>query len=198
MPSRFAGCTTVADLGCGLGAESLAFLRAGLGVRAVELDPLTAQFAGHNLRVAATRSSETPALLRATTCSQATRPCSAAATLTAYSSTQPDAPLATATPGLDRRPTTRPHSISPLAAASSVRAGGVKLGPGLDRELIPEDAEAQWVSVDGQLVEMGLWFGDAARPRFAALQQSFARRGRRGTQPSQVHELLARSGLPRR
>jgi hypothetical protein len=41
---------------------------------------------------------------------------------------------------------------------------GVKLGPGFDRELIPRDAEAQWVSVDGQLVENGLWFGALARP----------------------------------
>jgi len=40
---------------------------------------------------------------------------------------------------------------------------GVKLGPGHDRDLIPADAEAQWVSVDGQLVEMGLWFGALAR-----------------------------------
>jgi hypothetical protein len=48
---------------------------------------------------------------------------------------------------------------------------GVKLGPGLDRDLIPTDAEAQWISVDGQLVEMGLWFGALARPgiRRAAL-----------------------------
>jgi hypothetical protein len=41
---------------------------------------------------------------------------------------------------------------------------GVKLGPGHDRDQIPETAEAQWVSVDGKLVEMGLWFGALARP----------------------------------
>ena len=40
---------------------------------------------------------------------------------------------------------------------------GVKLGPGHDRDQIPADAEAQWVSVDGKLVEMGLWFGALAR-----------------------------------
>src|SRR5690606_5706039 len=41
---------------------------------------------------------------------------------------------------------------------------GVKLGPGIDRELIPDAAEAQWVSVDGSVVELGLWFGALARP----------------------------------
>ena len=47
----------------------------------------------------------------------------------------------------------------------------MKLGPGFDRDLIPSTAEAQWVSVDGQVVEMGLWFGALARPgiRRAAL-----------------------------
>ncbi len=41
---------------------------------------------------------------------------------------------------------------------------GVKLGPGFDRELLPENAEAQWVSIDGQVVETGIWFGPLARP----------------------------------
>lgn len=40
---------------------------------------------------------------------------------------------------------------------------GVKLGPGFDRSLIPDTAEAQWISVDGQVVENGLWFGSLAR-----------------------------------
>ena len=41
---------------------------------------------------------------------------------------------------------------------------GIKLGPGFDRELIPADAEAQWISVDRDVVELGLWFGLLARP----------------------------------
>src|SRR5690606_39254273 len=40
---------------------------------------------------------------------------------------------------------------------------GIKLGPGIDRDLIPANAEAQWVSVDGDVVEMALWFGSLAR-----------------------------------
>ena len=55
---------------------------------------------------------------------------------------------------------------------------GVKLGPGFDRSLIPADAEAQWVSVDGQLVEMGLWFGALARP---GIRRSALLLGKAGT-----------------
>jgi hypothetical protein len=40
---------------------------------------------------------------------------------------------------------------------------GVKLGPGIDRDLIPPTAEAQWVSVDHDVVEVSVWFGALAR-----------------------------------
>ena len=42
-------------------------------------------------------------------------------------------------------------------------ATGIKLGPGIDRGLIPETSEAQWISVDHEVVELGLWFGAVAR-----------------------------------
>jgi hypothetical protein len=60
---------------------------------------------------------------------------------------------------------------------------GMKLGPGHDRDLIPVDAEAQWVSVDGQLVEMGLWFG--------ALARTGIRRSALLLTPDGTHELTA-------
>jgi hypothetical protein len=48
---------------------------------------------------------------------------------------------------------------------------GIKLGPGNDRALIPDDVEAQWISVDREVVELVLWSGQLARPgiRRAAL-----------------------------
>ena len=51
------------------------------------------------------------------------------------------------------------------------RPVGVKLGPGLDRDRIPDDVEAQWVSADGSTVELVLWTRELARPgvRRAAL-----------------------------
>jgi hypothetical protein len=41
---------------------------------------------------------------------------------------------------------------------------GIKLGPGIDRSLLPDDGEAQWVSVDGEVVELAVWSGVLARP----------------------------------
>ncbi|BDZ55553.1 hypothetical protein GCM10025870_26260 [Agromyces marinus] len=40
---------------------------------------------------------------------------------------------------------------------------GVKLGPGTDRDVVPADAEAQWISVDGDVVELVVWTGALAR-----------------------------------
>jgi hypothetical protein len=40
---------------------------------------------------------------------------------------------------------------------------GIKLGPAHDREAIPADVEAQWVSADGDVVELVLWSGPLAR-----------------------------------
>lgn len=165
-----AGCASVADLGSGLGAESLAFQRAGLRVRAIEIDPLTARFARHNLAV---QSAE----LRRTSTDEAP----------SYDVLEGDAtgnidgkPATGGAEGVfldparrtaGHRDTKRVHSSADYSpsldfafdAARTAKAGGVKLGPGFDRDLIPADAEAQWVSVDGALVEMGLWFGAAAR-----------------------------------
>ena len=56
----------------------------------------------------------------------------------------------------------------------------VKVAPGIDHALIPAGAEAEWVSVDGDLVEAALWCGDLAagdpprhgdRPRPRAVHQ---------------------------
>ncbi len=46
---RDAGATQVVDLGCGIGADALAFAAAGLDVVAVEFDPATAVLAAANL-----------------------------------------------------------------------------------------------------------------------------------------------------
>ena len=59
---------------------------------------------------------------------------------------------------------TRPSlSVVEELAATGVPVG-VKLGPGLPHEAVPAGAEAEWVSVDGDVVEAALWFNAAARP----------------------------------
>lgn len=189
-----AGCGSVSDLGSGLGAESLAFLRAGMQVHAVEIDPLTATFARHNLAVQST-ALDTSALARSAA------PAAAAAEFdvqlgdaTTLALPHTDGvfldPARRSAGHRDTKRLASPSDYSPtlefaFEAARGARAGGVKLGPGLDRSLIPEDAEAQWVSVDGSLVEMSLWFGEAARPkvrRVATVMQS---------QDGSLHELTA-------
>jgi hypothetical protein len=57
--------------------------------------------------------------------------------------------------------------VPPLDGVLSLRdqfpALGLKLGPGAPHEAIPADAEAEWVSVDGDVVELGVWCGPLAR-----------------------------------
>ena len=156
---RDAGCSAVADLGCGLGAESLALLRAGLTVLPVELDPLTAAFATHNLAVQANALGVSPPSVRIGDAQELGRAEADAAFLD---------PARRTAGHNDTRRIASPDDYSPslhfaFGLADEVPTG-VKLGPGLDRDLIPATAEAQWVSVDGQLVETALWFGRLARP----------------------------------
>jgi len=148
-----AGIGHVADLGCGIGGDALALAAIDLEVTAAEADEITAAIAAYNLtpfprvQVLHARAEDVaiggiggawldPA--RRTTAGGTTRRLSDAAD---YS------------PGLD------------FAFGLSDRmAVGVKLGPGTDRAVIPAAAEAQWVSVDGDVVELGVWFGSVARP----------------------------------
>lgn len=51
--------------------------------------------------------------------------------------------------------------------AARTKPTGIKLGPGHPHEAIPEDAEAQWLSINGDLVELALWFGEVKRPKVA-------------------------------
>ena len=144
-----AGISWVADLGCGIGADAMALASLELEVTAVERDEVTAAVAAYNLAPwSNARVEQTNA---------------------------EDADLA----GIDgvyldpaRRDGVRrladPADWSPSLDFAFDLASryptGIKLGPGIDRGLIPEEAEAQWVSVDRDVVELGLWFGALARP----------------------------------
>ncbi len=68
-----------------------------------------------------------------------------------------------------------PNSYSPpwdfvTGLAERVPRTVVKVAPGIDHALIPPGAEAEWVSVDGDLVEAALWCGELAEvPRRATV-----------------------------
>lgn len=156
----------IVDLGCGIGADAIAFVLAGLPVIAVERDPATAILARHNVDLA--RRALGPAAPPA------------------------EVIIADVTDGIvDLKPgdgvfadparrtgagrVWRPQDFSPpwsFVETLLDREGptGIKLGPGLPHELIIEDVEAEWISSAGEAVEVGLWAGRGSVPgRWSAL-----------------------------
>ncbi|NLJ54823.1 MAG: class I SAM-dependent methyltransferase [Intrasporangiaceae bacterium] len=157
-----ASLATVHDLGCGIGSDAMALSVLGVTVAAVDADEVTAKVADTNLRP---------------------WPDSRARHGRAE---QVDLP---ADPGRDRvgvwldparripgvadiggrtRRVFRLAEISPswdfvLDVAARVPATGVKLSPSFAHADIPDGAEAQWVSFDGDLVECVVWFGALAQ-----------------------------------
>ncbi|PPF88767.1 SAM-dependent methyltransferase [Subtercola sp. Z020] len=150
---RAAGIERVADLGCGIGGDALAFAGLGLEVVAVDRDEVTAALASYNLAPFDTATVEL-------------------GEAEAFDTSRVDAvyfdPARRTAGHSNTARLTDPDDYTPSLGHVFETAGrmpvGVKLGPGLDRELLPQNAEAQWVSVDGSVVETGLWFGALARP----------------------------------
>ena len=153
---RQAGIGEVADLGCGIGAESMALASLDINVKAFEIDEVTAAVATYNL------SPFENAFVEQTDVTTLD--------LSKFEGLFFD-PARRELGGPSRERATRkfdPAAFSPtfdfVVEAAAKKPTGVKFGPGHPHEGIPENAEAQWVSVDGDLVELGLWFGTVARP----------------------------------
>ncbi len=145
-----AGATHVADATCGIGADAAGFARAGLRVTAFDLDPHTAAIARHNLR------------------DHAGVEVRCADGLTGAPLTDADAAFADPARRNERGRRHRLEDYSPpmpdvLALRGRFPALGVKVAPAIEHDQIPADAEAEWVSVDGTVVEAGLWCGPLAR-----------------------------------
>jgi SAM-dependent methyltransferase len=147
-----AGIGTVADLGCGIGGDAMAMAALGLDVTAVDSDEITAAIAAYNLAPFQN--------------AQVLNAAAESVDLASVGGVYLDPARRTAGHTNTAR-ITDPDDYSPsltFAFETSKRMPtGIKLGPGLDRELIPTDVEAQWVSVDGHVVELGLWSGTLAR-----------------------------------
>ena len=151
---RRAGMTSVADLGCGIGGDALAFAGAGLDVQAVDADEVTAAIAAYNLAP----FGESARVQHGT--AEAHLP-QAADGLAVWM----DPARRTSGHSETRRVTADDYSPSLdwAFAVAAERPTGIKLGPGHDRDALPADAEAQWVSADGSVVELVLWTGALAR-----------------------------------
>jgi hypothetical protein len=144
---RSAGLTRIADLGSGIGADALALAGIELEVTAVERDEVTAAIAAYNLAPFPTAT--------------VVNDDATAVDLAGFDGVYLDP----ARRSNDRR-LSNPADWSPSLdfAFGLGLPTGVKLGPGIDRDLIPVGWEAQWVSVDHEVVELGVWSGPLARP----------------------------------
>ncbi|MCI0142889.1 SAM-dependent methyltransferase [Arthrobacter bambusae] len=156
-----AGTQHVADLGCGLGADSMAMASMDIKVTAVELDETTAACATINLMpfphasVVHTDATSVP--------------------LDGVDGVWLD-PARRTTSSSGTKRIWDPEAFSPPLSfveslAATGKSVGVKMGPGMPHESVPGGCEAQWVSVGGDVTEVTLWFNDVARPgiRRAAL-----------------------------
>ena len=150
-----AGVRRVVDLGCGIGSDAAAFVRAGLDVLAVERDPATADVARANL-AAAVAAAPTPVAAEVVVADVADL---LAAGIPPEAGVFADPARRDARGRVWRAQDFSPDLTSLLALADGRRTLGLKLGPALPHALVPPEAEAEWVSDRGDVVEAGLWNG---------------------------------------
>ena len=144
-----AGLRHVADLGCGLGVDAMAMAALGIDVTAVERDELTAALATYNLA-----PFDNAHVIHADALST---------DLAGVDAIWLDPARRTEGKKLNDPAQWSPTLTEAFSLAETLPAG-IKLAPGIDRDLLPPDAEWQWVSADGETVEVVVWTGVLARP----------------------------------
>jgi len=136
------GAEAVVDLGCGIGGDLVAFARAGLRVRGVELDPVRAAIAEANLRALGLDGS--------VTCGDALSTKVGRDEVAFIDPARRDA----------RGRTFSTADLQPPWDWVRRQLEGravAKLMPGLAHDAVPRGIEAEWVSDGGDLVEACLW-----------------------------------------
>lgn len=157
---RAAGASSVVDVGCGLGADSLAFLAQGMAVTAIESDAVTAIFAAANLgpQAQVIHADVTAGLGRSVLTDA----------LDSHAAVFVDPARRTG-----RGRTWRTSDFTPAWDYSlnllHGRTGCVKAAPGLPKELIPDSVSVVWVSHRHDVVETSLWSGVGEPGRRSAL-----------------------------
>ncbi|MEU0222826.1 class I SAM-dependent methyltransferase [Streptomyces sp. NPDC006284] len=145
------GVTSVADLCCGIGGDAIALARAGIRVLAVDRDPATAAAARAN--AGALGLGELIEVREAD--------------VTEVDTAGYDAVFVDPARRGGRGRVFDPEAYSPPlswaveAARTGDRAAALKIAPGVPHEVVPEDAEAEWISDGGDVKEAVLWFGTA-------------------------------------
>ncbi len=153
--TRFAGAGVVADLCCGIGGNLVALATAGSArlVVGVDSDPVSLEFARHNVSV----------------CAPSARAAFVCADVKEFRLTGIDAAfIDPARRDGDRRLPTGKY-LPPLGwclrLADELGAVGIKAAPGLRRELVPPGWETEFVAVGRELKESLLWSPSLAGPR---------------------------------
>jgi len=145
---RFEGAARIADLGCGMGGDSLVLARHA-PVVAVDSDPSHAAMTAANADV---RGLADSVELR----------------ITNLEDFEPSEGGELAWLDPDRRDSSgrvlNPERWSPplgvaIQVARRFPGAGLKLAPGIERNLLPADGEFEFVSLDGRMVEGLLWLG---------------------------------------
>lgn len=146
---RGLGDITVGDIGCGIGGDALAIAGLGIRVVAVDRDESTAAIASYNLAPFDNASVEHAA--------------AEDIDVTRFDALWFDPARRT-----DDKRLSNPADWSPsLDWVFDVAAripSGVKLSPAIGHDVLPDDAEAQWVDDSGDTVECVVWTGALARP----------------------------------
>ena len=144
-----AGIERVADLGCGIGGDSLA-MAAGMEVMGVEWNPVRLAMAQENVRVYGFGQNFRP--LQADLLELTPLPVQAAF----FDPARRDENGRRIYSVYDYRP--------PLSLIDKWRVWigetAVKISPGVDYAELPEDAEVEFISVNGDVKEGVLWFGE--------------------------------------
>lgn len=154
---RDAGATSIADLGCGIGSDSLAFAKEDLAVLAVDLDEDAASAARLNLAAHPTAQVRRANVLDLDIPSL---------THSGIDALFADPARRTGAQGGSAR-IMDPESWSPplslvLSWREAIPRVGVKVAPGIAHEALPADARVEWTSVDASLVEAAIWTGPLA------------------------------------
>jgi SAM-dependent methyltransferase len=141
---------SVADLGCGIGGDLVAFAAAGMTAAGVDLDPVRVEVARANLEALGLGG----------------------AVAVADATTIDLGPFAVVFADPSRRSARgRIFSVEgwtpgwPFVENVLRRDACVKVAPGIPHELVPEGTEAEWVSDHGEVKEAALWSGSLATAR---------------------------------
>ena len=152
------GATRIADIGCGLGFDSIAFAQAGLQVIAIEADPISAEYAKINAQVLELDHLITIMVMDAHEFVPADFDCDAVFV---------DPARRSAGKRIKDPSKWGPSWSTALALAQATPMGCLKVAPGIDHELPPAGSTTQWVSHSSDLVEACVWLGTAATAAIA-------------------------------